>query len=167
VRKPQTLRNALMAAVPSLAANPDLFWMEISEGQIHARNLGAPTGFEWAYTLEIVIVDTVEEPALIALAINTWAARNQPDLLTAPGILFEAPRVDSEKVDLVFRLRLREVVALVDDGTGTGTQAIQYQDEPDMADLFDAAFPAIPGTVLKSDTSTGTGRSGMVRPRHG
>jgi hypothetical protein len=155
MEKPKTLRAALMETIPSLAENPDLFWMEITEGQLIGHNFDEPSGFSWAYTLELTFIDTVEQPARIAFVITQWAAKNQPDLLTASGIPFAAPRVDSDKVDLVFRLRLREIMALVDDGAGG--QALQSQPEPDMDALFSSGIAS--GTLFKSATSIGVGRT--------
>jgi hypothetical protein len=41
-------------------------------------------GFEWNYTLNIVVEDFAADPSMMFLVICEWARRNQPDLLQ-PG----------------------------------------------------------------------------------
>lgn len=135
MRKADDLRALLAAHHPDLTRNPDLFWIEVREGRICATATAA-YGYEWTYTLELTLLDATLNPDALFLLINEWLKSAQPDLVQpgGPGYAFEAERIDSEKIDLVVRVRLTEPVAvtIAPDGTPITT----HPPEPDYAALL-------------------------------
>jgi hypothetical protein len=109
--KAQSLRDGISAVFPDLAKGPDRFNMWIDKGVIHATNAGGH-GFEWQYTLNIVVEEFTAHPSMMFLVICEWARRNQPDLLQ-PGketFRFEADIIDAKTVDLHVEIPLTERV---------------------------------------------------------
>lgn len=114
MNKPNSLRDHLLAADPTLAQNPERLLVFIDEGNIRAT--AAPgLSFEWLYTLNIIITDYAGHPDNIAIPLLAWLRRNQPDLLTniekgKDAIGFEADILGNDKVDLSITLPLTERV---------------------------------------------------------
>jgi hypothetical protein len=114
VNKPNSLRDHLLAADPTLAQNPERLLVFIDEGNIRAT--AAPgLSFEWLYTLNIIITDYAGHPDNIAIPLLAWLRRNQPDLLTniekgKDAIGFEADILGNDKVDLSITMPLTERV---------------------------------------------------------
>lgn len=114
MNKPNSLRDHLLAADPTLAQNPERLLVFIDEGNIRAT--AAPgLSFEWLYTLNIIITDYAGHPDNIAIPLLAWLRRNQPDLLTniekgKDAIGFEADILGNDKVDLSITMPLTERV---------------------------------------------------------
>lgn len=144
--KTQSLRDGISAVFPDLAKGPDRLNMWIDKGTIHATN-AAGHGFEWNYTLNIVVEDFAADPSMMFLVICEWARKNQPDLLQ-PGkaaFRFESDIIDDKTVDLHIEIDLTERVQITTDAMGNAST--QYLGEPD-AYLPDDEQIA-PGAVLK------------------
>lgn len=114
MNKPNSLREHLLAADPTLAQNPERLLVFIDEGNIRAT--AAPgLSFEWLYTLNIIITDYAGHPDAIAIPLLAWLRRNQPDLLEnlekgKDAIGFEADILGNDKVDLSITMPLTERV---------------------------------------------------------
>ncbi|WP_416340110.1 phage tail protein [Pseudomonas sp. C11] len=114
MNKPNSLREHLLAADPTLAQNPERLLVFIDQGNIRAT--AAPgLSFEWLYTLNIIITDYAGHPDAIAIPLLAWLRRNQPDLLTniekgKDAIGFEADILGNDKVDLSITMPLTERV---------------------------------------------------------
>ncbi|MGF0334518.1 phage tail protein [Ectopseudomonas toyotomiensis] len=114
MNKPNSLREHLLAADPTLAQNPERLLVFIDEGNIRAT--AAPgLSFEWLFTLNIIITDYAGHPDNIAIPLLAWLRRNQPDLLEniekgKDAIGFEADILGNDKVDLSITLPLTERV---------------------------------------------------------
>lgn len=114
--KPESLRAALVAALPVFQTNPDALKMWVDRGVIVARH-GAdpaqPGAFEYRYTLNLVIESWQQHPSLIMLALNSWLGVHQPDLLSGhrdQSYTFEADIIDASTVDLSLEVPLIEAV---------------------------------------------------------
>ena len=127
MRKPDSLRAALTAALPDLVRNPDRLAIFIDRGSIAARMSAAPNhpnpSFEYRYRLTALLTDLpADRPDIVMVAAVDWLHIHQPDLLQSHAgdpIDFEAEILDGETIDLVMRLQLSEsVVARARDGGG-------------------------------------------------
>lgn len=123
--KPESLRAALVAALPVFQTNPDALKMWVDRGVIvarHGANPAQPGAFEYRYTLNLVVEGWQQHPSLIMLALNSWLAIHQPDLLSGhrdQSYTFEADIIDAATVDLSLELALSEAVRVTPrDGGG-------------------------------------------------
>ncbi|MBR8055668.1 phage tail protein [Burkholderia vietnamiensis] len=143
MNKATSLRQALNAAVPSLVTDPDKLLVFIDTGNIIATG-ATGVSFDYAYTLNVILLDFAGDADIVFAALLAWVRRNQPDLLTnddmrKTGISFEADQLTQTTVDLSIKLKLSESVLVSDDGTGA--QTFTHVDEPvpewDMQGLVD------------------------------
>lgn len=132
MKKPASLRAALVAALPDLARDPERLLVFIDAGALHSTY--APgLSFETAYTLNLILTDFAGDPLVVWLAILIWLRVNQAELLDnidkrQSGITFEADIIDHDKVDLSIKLQLTERVIVKD--LGNGKLDISIADEP-------------------------------------
>ncbi|MGO4703824.1 phage tail protein [Dyella sp. 2RAB6] len=94
MKKPDSLRAALVAALPDLARDPERFLVFIDKGSLHATYVPG-LSFECAYTLNIILTDFAEDPLIVWVALLAWLSANQPELLDnvdlrREGVSFEA-----------------------------------------------------------------------------
>ncbi|BCB23202.1 tail terminator [Burkholderia phage FLC5] len=145
MNKANSLRKALNAAVPSLSTDPDKLLVFIDAGNIIAT--GAASGsFDYAYTLNVMLLDFAGDADIVFAALIAWVKRNQSDLLTnddlrKTGISFEADALTQTTVDLSIKLKLSESVVVGTDDAGA--QTITHVDEPvpewEVTGLYDPA----------------------------
>lgn len=155
MRKHDSFRAAVVAALPDLARNPQAFAVFIDKGRVAARagpaGSAAATGFEWRYALNAVLLDFVGDPNALAKAVLDWIRVAQPEVLLnhASGneaFQFSVDVLDENKADIEIAIELNEAVDIAPDGTMT------YRDEPDL----DPAFAGVPsGTLLDAITVSG------------
>jgi len=112
--KPDSLRAALVVAIPHFAKNPDELKIFISKGRIAARETPA-LGYEWRYTLEAILLNFTGNPDAVALAVIIWLRTNQPELLANhqagnEAIKFQADVIDATTIDMSIELELNEAV---------------------------------------------------------
>jgi hypothetical protein len=140
MKKPESLRQHLLASVPTLARDPERLLIFIDTGKI--RCTAAPgLSFEYEYTLNVILTDYAGSPDVIMVPLLAWLRVHQPELLlnlekSSEGIRFEADILDKHKVDLSMTLPLSErvIVKILD-----GELHIEHADEPPMiADAFEA-----------------------------
>lgn len=116
MRKPDSLRAALTAAVPALADNPHQLKMWIDNGRVRSLGNGGPPAIDYRYKLSLLLLDfAADEPHTFFAAIVAWLALEQPDTLLRPldpdtGIAFEIQVLDDAKVDILVTLNLDEAV---------------------------------------------------------
>jgi len=119
MEKPQALRAAIVAAIPSLAVDPDRLRMWVDKGRVRMVAANG-NSFAWEYTLSVYLDQFAGSPALMANAINQWLRTAQPELVTpgAIGYTFEADIIDAGTYDLMFDLPLSEdaLVTATEDG---------------------------------------------------
>lgn len=132
MNKAHSLRRALTAAVPSLATDPDKLLVFIDAGNIIATG-ALSTSFDYAYTLNVMLLDFAGDGDIVFAALLKWVRANQSDLLTndelrKAGVSFEADQLTQTTVDLSIKLKLTESVIVSTDDTGA--QTITHVDEP-------------------------------------
>lgn len=114
MQKPDSLRAYVTAALPDLARDPDRLQIFIDKGRI--RSTGAKgLAFEYAYSLNLVLLDFAGDVDLVMLTILAWLRVHQAELLqnyqTNPNAIpFEADILDGDKIDLSLQLELTERV---------------------------------------------------------
>lgn len=130
--KPDSLRAAIAAAVPDLAANPDKFLVFADAGALAAVGTGS-LSFEYRYTLNLILTDFAGDADLVMIALLRWVHRNQSDLLNNPttrssSITFEVDHLNNATCDLSIKLPLSESVRVT---TGAdGKLVINHKQEP-------------------------------------
>ncbi|SFG08409.1 P2 phage tail completion protein R (GpR) [Novosphingobium sp. CF614] len=134
MRKIDTLRAAITAALPELAQNPDRLRIWIERGAAQCRDTRTEA-FGFAYQANVLIVEMASDIAVLALAIFRWQRVNQPHLL-APGkdgFSFDVDILDNKCADVLLQIQIEENVT-VTPVEGGGSQ-LAYLPEPDP--LFD------------------------------
>lgn len=127
MNKPNTLRAALVAAIPSLATDPDKLLVFIDNGHVISTN-GAAHAIEYQYVLNVMLLDFAGDANAVMFAITQWVMRYQNDLLAnedsrKAGISFEADHLNQSTVDLSIKLNVTESVTEVTDAAGKKTYA--------------------------------------------
>ncbi|KAG0164981.1 hypothetical protein DFQ28_009317 [Apophysomyces sp. BC1034] len=127
MNKPASLRAALAAAIPSLAADPERLAVFIDHGAIAATGTRS-LAFEYRYVVNVILLDFAGDADTVMIALVEWARANQPDLVTnvderEHGITFEADILNHSTLDLSIKMRLTESVAVLtaQDGQRTVT----------------------------------------------
>ncbi|QQN73176.1 phage tail protein [Croceicoccus sp. YJ47] len=157
MRKHDALRAALTAAFPDLTRDPQALSIYIDKGRIAARagpgGTNRATGFEWRYTLNVVLLDFAGDPNRLAATVLEWIRAAQPERLqnhTAgdEAFSFEVDILDDDKADIAITIALDEAVDIAADGT------MSYRDEPDIDPPFEGVPPE---TSLDAITLGGAG----------
>jgi hypothetical protein len=120
MKKPTELRAHLTQWVPDLAANPDKLHVFIERGAI-ATKLGAGLGYQYAYTVQIIITDFAEPADVL-----------QDPVRRDKAIAFEAEIIDHDKIDIAITLDLTERVIV---GAVLGGYECTHLGEPQLPDL--------------------------------
>ncbi|KGD57267.1 P2 phage tail completion R family protein [Burkholderia pseudomallei] len=125
MNKPNSLRAALVAALPQLNASPDQLLVFVNEGRIEATGTRTAS-FDCEYECEIIIRDFIGSADDVMIAVVEWARANQPDLVTnrdarRDGITFVADVLSNNAVDLGIKLKLSESVVVGTDDDGNRT----------------------------------------------
>lgn len=131
MKKPTSLRAALTAALPDLAANPEKLHIFVDEGRVIATG-GKTLSFEYQYTVTLIVVDFSGSADAITVPVLAWLRVNQPELFFSPdhrhdGFKFEADILNHSTVDLQIKLPLTERVTVTVDGP---SYRIVHHDEP-------------------------------------
>lgn len=148
MKKPASLRAALVAAIPSLAAEPDRLAVFIDEGSIAATG-GRSLSFEYRYIVHALVMDFAGDSDAVFVALVEWARANQPDLVTnagerGHGITFEVDILNHTTVDLSVKLQLTEGVAV---STGPdGERVIEHVDDSQASADHDFTWGSQPWT---------------------
>lgn len=132
MKKPGTLRAALVAALPALATDPDKLLVFIDAGSLRA-SYAPGLSYEYAYTLNIMLTDYAGDPDAVMVPLLMWVRVNQTELMDnidqrQAGISFEADIIDHDSCDLSIKLSLTERV-IVKQLPG-GRLDITHPDEP-------------------------------------
>lgn len=140
MKKPESLRQHLLAAVPQLARDPDRLLIFIDEGRLRCT---AATGlsFEYEYRCNLILTDYAGHPDAIAVPLFAWLRVHQHELLanlekSRDGVRFEADILDKSKVDLSITLPLTERVIVKEQPDGQ--LQITHVDEPSLERPYEA-----------------------------
>ncbi|HFT8007884.1 TPA: phage tail protein [Burkholderia cenocepacia] len=114
--KPDSLRRALAAAIPSIDDEPGALTVLVEQGSIATTGTLTPS-FEYRYTAHVLATHFSGDTDPVFVALIEWVRANQPDLVTNPaarasGITFEIGIRDQTAVDLSIRLALTESVVV-------------------------------------------------------
>lgn len=136
MKKPIALRAHLTQWVPDLAANPEKLHVFIEKGRVASKQ-GKGLGFEYHYTIEILITDFAESPDVLIVPLLIWLQTHQPDLLLDPvrrdqATTFKAEIIDHDKIDIMLTLELSERVLV---HPTLGGYQCEHCDEPQLPDL--------------------------------
>lgn len=143
MRKPDSLRAAITAALPDLQATPQNLRIWTQDGRIVATGTRAPFGMEYRYGLAVLLMDFAGDPDRLFAALVRWVAVEQPDLLMRGperdrGIRFEVDVLDDGKVDIKVTLQLDDAVQ--EDATGS----LAHLPAPALADDDILGGPLLP-----------------------
>nr|WP_329760963.1 phage tail protein [Stenotrophomonas geniculata] len=131
MKKPQLLRQHLVAAMPSLAADPERLLVFVDDGGL-AASFAAGLSFQYRYTLELVLRDFAGAPEAVMVPLLQWLTRHQPELLANPEnrdkLTFVVDVLSDKLVDLAIKLPLTERVRVVQDNAGAFQ--LEYLPEP-------------------------------------
>lgn len=136
MKKPIDLRAHLTQWVPDLAANPDKLKVFIEKGAV-ATKVGASLSYQYAYTLQIVIINFAEPADVLVVPLLAWLQTNQPDLLLDPvrrekALSFEVEIYNHEEIDIAISLDLTERVIVK---PVLGGYECEHVGEPQLPDL--------------------------------
>lgn len=135
MRKHDSLREFLTLYLPELAREPDALATYISDGKVVAR-YGANLGWEYRYTLNLVLLNYRQAPEQLFLPLLLWLRTNQPDILLnhergAEALGFRVDVVDQDCSDIEITLPLTEAVDVLPQPDGSYRMTIR--DEPPLA----------------------------------
>lgn len=154
MQKPASLRAALTAALPELRDQPDRLVIWVEDGAVRARQT-ATHGFAFEYPLSVLLREVSTDIAIVALAINRWLRRHQPDLLaggSGDSYKFETDVLDNRTADILFTIALCENVAV--EPQPDGSWSVDYLVEPDP--LFEDDQPLLPDIATPPLTAVET-----------
>ncbi|USI72716.1 phage tail protein [Sphingomonas morindae] len=143
MKKPESLRRLLAAAVPYLTANPDRLAVFVDGGQI-AGGGGADLTFEYRYTLTAVIEEYDGDPDLLMVPVLAWLAEQQPELLEkaeARPFRFTMELLDGEASDIEIKIEGMAEGVIVTPRAGGGYGVAAVPERPGHG--FDR-FPDVP-----------------------
>lgn len=140
MKKPDSLRAALTAALPELARDPDKLLVFLDKGSLHGTYVPG-LSFECAYTLNIILVDFAGDPLVVWIALLMWVRTHQSELLDnadrrREGIAFEADILGNTACDLSIKLQLTENVIV--HRSADGRLDITQIDEPQPEEALSA-----------------------------
>ncbi len=154
MKKLGSLRAALIASVPVIAADPSLLEVYVERGDVRARP--GSLSFEYAYTASIFVRDFAGNPTDIHVPLLGWIGDNQPDLFEkgeSRPFTFESEILDADTIDLLISVELTELVRV---SRVAGGLKVEHVDEPIARDQFAGVPPSTPlWQGLLDDLATG------------
>ena len=133
--KPGSLRAHLTAAVPSLATNPHNLLVVARGGRTQTTGTGS-LSFEYAYTLQMIVLDYAGHADAVMVPLLAWLKRHQPELMDNPerrekAIRFEVEYLTPQTIDLSIEVDITErVLVRPREGTAGGLNVIHVPEPP-------------------------------------
>lgn len=140
MKKPGSLRQALTDAIRYLRENPDNLHVYVDDGR--AVSTGVPfRGWEYQYTLNIVVTDFSGDQNLLMAAIQEWLSVNQPDVMANPdkrekAVRFQVDILNHTTCDISYYLDLTERVIMSVNGDVATVTAIDEPASPEWQDNY-------------------------------
>lgn len=109
MRKIDSLRDTLLAAIPEANNDPAMLPTWIDRGSVRGRQTGSGS-FEMAFRLNVLAIGVRTDLSLISLAVTKWLRTNQPERLQ-PGsdsFTFDADILDSDTADVLIQIDLTQ-----------------------------------------------------------
>ena len=141
MRKIDSLREAIFAALPELKRDPDRLRIWIDRGSAKSTQT-EDQGLVFVFRLNVLVVEMASDIAILGLAVFRWMRANQPELMVpgAEGFDFDADVLDNGIADVLLQLQLDQVVSAR--RRPDGGFDLQYQEEPD---------PLLEGAIMSAD----------------
>ena len=133
--KPSSLRAHITAAVPELARDPERLVVLARAGRIITTGTAA-LSFEYAYTLQMIVLDYAGHADAVIVPLIAWVATNQPELLDNPdkrerAIRFDVDYLTPQTIDLSIEVDITErVLVRPREGTDGGLNVIHVPEPP-------------------------------------
>lgn len=129
--KLNSLRQAMIDAIPQLSAHPDKLFFSVEGGNINAR-LSTSLSFEKMYRLKGVANNFVGESDQLFVPLLAWLRQNQPDIFALDegrknGCLFQIEQNADESINISFSLQLTERILVAEED---GTLQASHSPEP-------------------------------------
>jgi P2 phage tail completion protein R (GpR). len=119
MRKLNSLRTAITAALPELARSPEMLrvWIERGTGRCHGTRTES---FAFAFQANVLIAEMSSDIAVLGHAVFRWLRIHQPELLApgAEGFAFDADILDNGSADVLLQLQLSENVTVAQQPQG-------------------------------------------------
>ncbi|WP_010465863.1 phage tail protein [Acidovorax radicis] len=135
MEKPNSLRDTLTKALPTVKKDPQKLAIFITGGRVMHTGTDA-LSFEYAYTLRLLLLDYAGHADAVMAPVVGWMKRNQPEVFDNPerrarAIRFEAEYLNAKAIDLQIELELTEaVLARPRPGGPTGALNLIHKNEP-------------------------------------
>lgn len=135
MKKPNSLRETLTKALPTLKKDPQKLAIFITGGRIIHTGTDS-LSFEYAYTLRALLLDYAEHADAVMAPIVWWMKQNQPEVFANPerrarAIRFEVEYLNAKAMDLQIDLELTEaVLSRPRPGGPPGALNLIHKDEP-------------------------------------
>lgn len=135
MKKPDSLRAALVATMPELAVNPAQLIMWVDQGGV-ASTMTPSFSFAYRYRLNILLLGFAGQSAAVMIAVLAWLRVQQPDLLQPKkdAISFDADFLDAGAVDLQLAIDLTEQVRTTRRVDGGFDMIFMAEPDPLLAD---------------------------------
>lgn len=133
--KPGSLRAHLTAALPELARDPERLVVLARAGRIITTGTAA-LSFEYAYTLQMIVLDYAGHADAVMVPLLAWLKRHQPELMDNPdrrekAVRFEVEYLTPQTIDLSIEMDLTErVLVRPREGTPGGLNVIHVPEPP-------------------------------------
>lgn len=142
MKKPTSLRDHLLAAVPGLRRNRDQLSVFVDRGQIISTGAHG-LSYEYSYTVELLLTDYPGSADAVAIPLLAWVREHQRELLenldrSREAIEFEVEILNNDMVDMVIRLPLTERVIVKSATDGSGTLQVSHPEEPQLTEHLPA-----------------------------
>lgn len=136
--KAKSLRTHLTATVPDLKRSPEKLAIVVKNGKVIAAG-EASLSFEYAATVQIIVLDYAGAPDAIMLPILVWMRTHQPEYFDNPALReksfrFDVDINDGNTIDLAIELDITERVAVrpktPGDNPAPGAFNVEHLSEP-------------------------------------
>lgn len=136
--KAKSLRSHLTATVPDLKRSPEKLAIVVKNGKVIAAG-EASLSFEYAATVQIIVLDYAGAPDAIMLPILVWMRTHQPEYFDNPALReksfrFDVDINDGNTIDLAIELDITERVAVrpktPGDNPAPGAFNVEHLSEP-------------------------------------
>ena len=157
MRKLNSLRDAITAAVPELAQNPANLRIWVDRGTV-GSTLTPGHGLTFSYRANVLVMEMAADMSVLAHALTTWLRVEQPDRLTpgTEGLSFEVDVLSNTATDVLVQVDLMESVTATPNEDGSF--ALAYLPEPDpLFDDFGTPAPANSAPPLAAVGQDGEG----------
>ncbi|MFC4256680.1 phage tail protein [Altererythrobacter xixiisoli] len=156
MRKPDSLRRWLTAALPDLRIHPDRLEIWVDAGRIASRQ-SQTLSFEYRYTLKCGIWSFAGTADQIMVPLLAWLEKEQPQLLRkadSEPFSFEAELLDSDTSDVLISLELTEAVIVTPSQHASGFD-ITHPPEPDYGHAYDGIAARFADLTIGGAPATG------------